>query len=322
MSTTHYETLEVPETASMEEIKKSYRKLSLKYHPDRNQGQVEMVAKFQKINEAYETLGDEQKREEYDMMNKNPFAKMMGNHNDMGMNMGNIDEIFSNLFGMQFGNGGGMHHGMPPGMAFHMGGFPQMGPNLKIFRNGVQVNMQQQLQKPSPIIKTININMAQVLEGATIPVDIERWMIENDTKMFEHETLYVTIPKGVDENEIIILRDKGNILSDACRGDVKLFVKIENNTEFERNGLDLLIHKHISLKEALCGFSFELKYVNDKIFTINNNSGNIIQPEYRKIIPKLGLVRDEHIGNLIIIFHIQFPEKLSPEVVEELKKLL
>ena len=84
----------------------------------------------------------------------------------------------------------------------------------------------------------------------------------------------------------------------------------------------MLVHKHISLKEALCGFSFELKYVNDKVFTINNNGGNIIQPEYRKVIPKLGLVRDEHVGNLIIIFHIQFPEKLELEVIEQLKNLL
>lgn len=321
MSQTYYEILDVPETASMDEIKKSYRKLSLKYHPDRNQGQPDTVAKFQKINEAYETLGDEQKREEYDMMNKNPFSKMM-NHNDMGMNMGNIDEIFSNLFGMHFGGGG--HPGMPGGMAFHMGGggFPQMPPGVRIFRNGVPVNMQQHMQKPSPIIKHININMAQVLEGATVPVDIERWLIENDTKMFEHETLYVSVPKGVDDNEIIILKDKGNVLTDSCRGDVKLFVKIENNTQFERNGLDLLIHKYISLKESLCGFSFELKYVNDKVFTINNNGGNIIQPEYKKVIPKLGLVRDEHVGNLIIAFHVQFPEKLEPDVVEQLKNIL
>jgi DnaJ-class molecular chaperone len=320
MSTTYYEILEVPETASMDEIKKSYRKLSLKYHPDRNPGQNEMVAKFQKINEAYETLGDEQKRQEYDMTNKNPFSKMMGNHNDMGMNMGNIDEIFSNLFGMHFG--GGQPNGMPGGMAFHMGGFPGMGPGVRIFRNGVPMNMQQQMQKPSPIIKHININMAQVLEGATVPVDIERWIIENDTKMFEHETLYVNVPKGVDDNEIIILRDKGNILTDECRGDVKLFIKIENNTQFERNGLDLLFHKYITLKEALCGFSFELKYVNDKIFTINNAGGNIIQPEYKKIIPKLGLTRDEHLGNLIIAFHVQFPEKLEQDVVEKLKEIL
>jgi DnaJ-class molecular chaperone len=316
----YYEILEVPETASIQEIKGSYRKLSLKYHPDRNQGQPDMVAKCQKINEAYEVIGDEQKKEEYDMMNKNPFLKMGMGQQDMG----NMDDIFSNLFGMHFGGGGG-GGGMP--QMFHMGGFPPGmmgggGPNIRIFRNGMPVNMAQQMQKPVPIIQTIILNMTQVLEGATIPVDIERWLIENDTKMFEKETLYVNIPKGVDDNEIIILRDKGNILADACRGDVKIFIKIENNSGFERNGLDLLIHKHITLKEALCGFSFELKYVNDKVYTINNAGGNIIPPEHKKVIPKLGLTREEHVGNLIILFHIQFPEKLELDIVEQLKTLL
>lgn len=324
-----YEILEVPETATIEEIKKSYRRLSLKYHPDRHPPNLkdEMSEKFKKISEAYEVLGDEQKKEEHDMMNKNPFAKMMGNPNDMG----NIDELFSSLFGMSFGGGhpmGGMG-GHPMG-GHQMGGHPMMshmnmgpmGPNIRIFRNGMPVNMTQQLQKPTPIIQNIVINMEQVLDGATVPVDIERWLIENDTKMFEHETLYVTIPKGVDDNEIIILRDKGNIISDQCRGDVKLFIKIENNTNFERNGLDLLVHKYISLKESLCGFSFDLKYINEKTFTINNNGGNIIQPEYKKVIPKLGLTRDNHVGNLIIFFHVQFPEKLEQSVVDQLKNIL
>ena len=312
-----YYLLGIPETANAEEIKKAYRKLSLKYHPDRNPGQPDMVSKFQKINEAYEVLGDEQKREEYDMMNKNPFMKMGGGgHPDMG----NMDEIFSNLFGMHFGGGG-----MPP--MFHMGGFPPGmggggGPNIRIFRNGVPVNIGQQMQKPVPIIQTIILNMVQVLEGATIPVDIERWLIEHDTKMFEKETLYVNIPKGVDDNEIIMLRDKGNILADNCRGDVKLFIKIENNSGFERSGLDLLVHKNITLKESLCGFSFELKYINDKVYTINNTGGHIIPPEHRKVIPKLGLTREEHVGNLIILFHVQFPEKLEPEIIEKLKALL
>jgi DnaJ-class molecular chaperone len=326
-----YEILEVPETATIEEIKKSYRRLSLKYHPDRHPPNLkdEMSEKFKKISEAYEVLGDEQRKEEHDMMNKNPFAKMMGNPNDMG----NIDELFSSLFGMSFGGGhpmGGMggHHMSHPmgGMGgMNMGPIGMMGmggPNIRIFRNGIPVNMNQQLQKPTPIIQTIVINMEHVLDGATIPVDIERWLIENETKMFEHETLYVTIPKGVDDNEIIILRDKGNIISDQCRGDVKLFIKIDNNTNFERNGLDLLTHKYISLKESLCGFSFDLKYINDKTFTINNNGGNIIQPEYKKVIPKLGLTRDNHVGNLIIFFHVQFPEKLEQSVVEQLKNIL
>jgi DnaJ-class molecular chaperone len=321
-----YEILEVPETASMEEIKKSYRTLSLKYHPDRNPGKPEMVAKFQKINEAYEILGDESKRKEHDMMNKNPFAHMMGGMGGMhmggmhmggmpGMHMGGvhmdqgIDEIFSNLFGMQFGGG-------IPGMQMHGG------PNIRIFRNGVPVNIQQQLQKPTPIIQTINVTIEQVLNGGSIPIEIERWLIEHENKVFEKETLYINIPKGVDDNEIIVLQDKGNKLTEQCKGDIKLFIKVINNTEFERSGLDLLIHKNISLKDALCGFSFELKYINNKVYTIHNNSGNIIQPEYRKVIQSMGLEREDKKGNLIIIFHIQFPEKLSEDAIEQLKLIL
>lgn len=95
-----YEILEVEETASIEEIKKSYRKLSLKYHPDRTNGDVEKVKVFQKINEAYETIGDVEKRQEYDMCRKNPFMRMDS------MNMGgdgmNMNDILSSLF---FGGG-------------------------------------------------------------------------------------------------------------------------------------------------------------------------------------------------------------------------
>ena len=305
----YYEILEVAPTATIDEIKKSYRRLSLKYHPDRNLGQPEMVAKFQQINEAYEVLGDEQKKEEHDMMQNSPFGK----------GRGNIDELFSSLFGMNFGGQQGQPgmHFMSPmgpmggGMPFAMGGG---GPNIRIFRNGQQIH-----QKPAPIIKNIVITMAQVLEGAIIPVEIERWILENDTKMFENETLYVNIPQGIDDNEIIMLQNKGNFVSDTCMGDLKLFIKVENKSEFERFGLDLLCHKTITLKESLCGFSFELPYLNDKTFTINNTGGNIIPPEYKKIIPKLGLTRDERVGNLIIMFHVQFPEKLSASQLDRLK---
>jgi len=140
--------------------------------------------------------------------------------------------------------------------------------------------------------------------------------------MFEQETLYVTVNKGVDDNEIIILREKGNVLAETCKGDVKVFIKVENNTDFQRRGLDLILIKTISLKEALCGFSFELKYINNKIYTINNNSGNIIKPGYEKVIPNMGLGRDGHTGNLIIVFQIEFPDKLEEEKMKALKELL
>jgi DnaJ family protein A protein 2 len=200
---------------------------------------------------------------------------------------------------------GGMP-GFPPGAQFH------------VFHNGIPVNIGKQFQKPSPINKTVNIDIEQVYNGATIPLDIERWINDNGTKIFEKETLYVSIPKGIDENEIILLKDKGNIVNEQCKGDVKIFIKITNTTDIKRNGLDLLYEKHISLKEALCGFTFEIKFINGKIYTLNNNSGNIITPEYRKIIPNMGLTREGHTGNLIVIFHIEFPEKLTNEQIKKL----
>ena len=311
-NSTFYDILEVPETATIEEIKKSYRRLSLKYHPDKTQNDPELSGKFQQISEAYETLGDNEKRANYDMMRKNPFNKSMGSFEQRG-NFDPMEEMLSNLFGMPFGGMGfgGVH---PNGVPFGM-------PHVQIFKNGVPVNLSQSLQKPTPIIKEIYITIDQVLTGATIPVDIQRWIIENGNKIFENETIYINVPKGIDDNEIVILKDKGNVASQQCVGDIKLYFKITNTTDLKRNGLDLIYEKTITLKESLCGFSFEIKYINGKNYTINNNTGNIIPPGYKKIIPNMGLSRDNHIGNLIIIFTIEFPSKLSEETIKILKDL-
>jgi DnaJ family protein A protein 2 len=194
------------------------------------------------------------------------------------------------------------------------------GPGVQFFHNGVPVNMNF-LQKPTPIVKNVVIPIDKILSGTTIPVDIERWVTNNGEKTFEHETIYVNVPKGMDEGEIIVLKDKGNVSSEDCKGDVKIFIKIENNTEFKRIGLDLVLERTITVKEALCGFSFEIKYITGKTYTITNHSGNIIHHGYRKIIPNMGFTRDEHTGNLLIIFDVKYPEKLSNEAIEVLKNI-
>jgi DnaJ family protein B protein 11 len=307
MSDNYYNILGVEESATKEEIKKAYRGLSFKFHPDKNPGNSEATGKFQKISEAYETLGDEQKREEYDMSRKNPFMRMNGMNGNNGMDVP-MDDIFNMFFG-------GMP-GFPPGMP----GFPP-GVKLHVF-NGGPMGFHQAIQKPSPIIKNITINLEQILNGATVPLEIERWIVENGMKVFENETVYVTIPQGIDEGEMIILRDKGNVINENAKGDIKIFVKITNDTLFKRSGLDLIFDKNITLKEALCGFSFEIKYVNGKSYTLNNNKGNIIPPEYRKIYPNMGLKRGEHSGNMIIHFHVDFPEKLTEEQIIKLSEVL
>jgi DnaJ-class molecular chaperone len=304
---THYSVLGVNENATHDEIKKAYRSLSLKYHPDKNNNN-ENVEKFHKISEAYEILGDETKRQEYNMSLKSPFGDNVNFH------FGNIDELFNNIFRQS-----GFQMGRPPS-----DNFPQQfnNPNIRIFNSGFPSSHFQNMHKAIPIIQNIKINMEHVLNGTQIPIEIERWIIENHNKIFEKETLYINIPKGIDDNEIIILKNKGNVIDESNKGDVKLFVKIENTTDFVRHGIDLLYNKQISLKESLCGFSFELKYINGKTYTINNSIGNIIHPGYNKVIPEMGLMREDVKGNLIIHFNVVFPEKLELDKIDLLKNIL
>jgi len=305
MSNSFYSILEVPENATQEEIKKSYRRLSMEYHPDKNKS-PEATAKFQKISEAYETLGDPEKKSQYDMNKNNPFVSMMGQDP--------MEHIFSNLFG--FGSN------MPP--FAHMGSFGPEQPFVQVFHNGRPVNIQmfKNISKPTPIIINVTVPMEKVLTGAKMPIEVDRWIAgENNSKTFEKETIYFDLPKGVDEGEIYILGEKGNIGQNGHKGDVKICIHIENNTEFKRRGLDLFYEKTITIKEALCGFSFEIKHITGKMYTIANPEGNVINFGHNKVIPNLGLTRDNTTGNMIIQFNVKFPEKLSKEVVEQLKKV-
>lgn len=297
----YYNILNVPENSTKEEIKKSFRKLSLQHHPDKGGNHDE----FTKINEAFSVLYDDVKRQEYD------FKRKYGSN--MNMNFGNNGRMFpEDIFNMFFNNEGNNFFNHP-----NIGA--NMGPNIRIFRNGVPVNV---MQKPSPIIKTINITLEQTYNGMNYPLEIERWIKENDnTKRIETETIYIDITRGIDNNEIIIIEGKGNIINENNKGDVKLFIKIINETEFTRNGLDLIINKELTLKEALCGFSFVINHFNNKSFTITNNN-TVIQPNNKKIIKDLGMVRNNIKGNIIINFSIIFPENISDKQREILRKVL
>jgi DnaJ family protein A protein 2 len=297
----YYKVLGVNENSSDDEIKKSYRKLSLKHHPDRGGDANE----FKKINEAYQTLGNPNKRQMYKMNRGNPFGGFGG------IREGELDPIFKMFFGGAMPGMPGMH-GMP--------GMPGMG-HAQVFVNGRPLNMNS-LQKPTPIIKTITIPLAQSFSGLTYPLQIERWIMINNVKKMEKEKIYVKINKGVDSGEIIIIRNKGNIINETLKGDIKLFIKVENRSNFKREGINLKLKKTITLKESLTGFRFELKHMNGKTYTINNDSGNIIPSNYIKEIDNLGMTREDITGKLIIEFDIIFPEKLTKEQIDKLKEIL
>jgi DnaJ family protein B protein 4 len=318
--TNFYDVLGVNQDASESEIKKAYRNLSLKYHPDRNPSE-EATVKIQQINEAYENLGDPEKRQQYNhelQFGKQPqgfshgfhpgfpqgFGGVHFSHNMNGMP--DINNIFADIFGNQPGFGG------MPGF----GGIP----GVRVFHNGQEFR---QVQRPEPIVKQIQITIQQSYHGCDLPIEIERWIMNGDIRNTEKETVYINVPAGVDDNEMLILNDKGHVVNENVRGEVKLVFRIDNTSDFKRDGLDLIYHKKISLKEALCGFSFEMNHVNGKRLCLNNKSNmSIIKPNYKKVVPNMGMKRENRTGNIVIMFDVEFPETLTPEQIIELEKIL
>jgi DnaJ-class molecular chaperone len=318
--TNFYELLGVAQDAGEVEIKKAYRTMSLKYHPDRNDTE-EAKTKIQQINEAYEVLSDKGKRNQYDMELR--FGNGVPGQGGMGMpfaHMNSMNEMhdINNIFSMFFGQGG--MPGMGPG-GIHMG---PGGPEIRIFHSGqgghgfhFQHNM-----RPEPIQKTVQISIEQSFTGCTLPMDVERTVMSNNMRRTENETVYINVPKGVDDNETVTLHEKGNVINDK-RGEIRITFRIANNTEFKRNGIDLIYKRKISLKEALCGFSFELVHLNGKRLCLNNESNpTVIKPNYKKVVPSLGMTRESATGNMIIDFEIEFPESLTKEQIDALTNIL
>ena len=330
-----YEILGVSNDASESDIKKAYRSLSLKFHPDRNPSE-EAKSKIQEINEAYENLGDSSKRQQYDHQLK------FGGQGPGGMpfsHMNSMDEFsdINNIFNMMFGGGGGPGPGAgfpgfgggggPGGVFPGFGGFPGGGPEIRIFHGGmpggIHTQMFHSVQRPEPIVKQIQLTIEQCYTGCNMPIEIERYILNNNLKVHETETVYVNIPQGIDENEMIIIRDKGNVVNDTIRSELKIGIQVINNTEFKRQGLDLIYQKKVSLKEALCGFSFEMMHLNGKRLCLNNkNSPTVVKPNYKKVVPNMGMTRDSSVGNMIIEFEIAFPESLTPEQIAALNDVL
>jgi|UniRef100_A0A6C0IPQ4 DnaJ-class molecular chaperone len=324
----YYCILEVDKNASVDEVKRSYRKLSLKHHPDRNGGSAESVQKFQKISEAFETLGDADKRRQYDFTLK--FQGGSGIPFDFNTGDGGMptppSEAFAKIFeeiqkqGINL-NGAKMFSfagGPPPGFP----GFP--GAEMNNFTNPhniFDINVDTN-NKPTPITKKITIDMVVSILGDKIPLEYERWILENGSKKMETVKIYIDIPQGIDTNEIIMIKDSGNIIHDKCKGDVKIIINVENNSIFKRQGMDLIMEKELTLKESLCGFTFEIKHLNGRSYTLTTPAGTVITPGHIKPIDNLGVVRDGKIGKLIIQFKIVYPTELNKDLVEKLKELL
>ena len=302
-----YDILGINKNASSDEIKKAYRTLSFQYHPDRNKNEG-ASEKIQQINEAYEILSDDSKRQMYDMQQNG-----MNVHNLFGggeqPDMAQFDEIFNNLFGgLQMGENGPKVHVFQGGF---QGGFP-VGFGEGIFN---------QFQKPASINKNIHISLTQSFFGGNVNLELDKWNIVNNAKVYEKEKIEFTIPPGVYDKETILLRNMGNF-NGRTKGDIKICINIQEQDDFYKEGNDLVYTKKLTLKEALCGFEFNIQHINGRIYSLGNTNNLVIHPKFKKYIPELGFQRNGEKGNLVIKFEVEFPETIDEEKKSKLAEIL
>tara|TARA_B000000557_G_C20594520_1_gene367034 strand:- start:41 stop:490 length:450 start_codon:yes stop_codon:yes gene_type:complete len=149
---------------------------------------------------------------------------------------------------------------------------------------------------------------------------VRRFIREGQSEREEKETLYMPVPKGIDNDEIIRLEGKGNIL-DGRAGAVKVFVDVDNHTDLRRDGLDLVYTCSIGLKEALTGPSFEIQHLDGRTLRMKG-SGSVIGPGSKKVLKGLGMIRDGEKGNLVVEYNVIFPTRLTKEQLKALNEIL
>ena len=243
----YYDLLGVPKTAPEEDVKKAYRKLALKYHPDRTPGNKEAEEQFKQINEAYAVLSDKEKRKEYDAYGMNGFQQRYSQEDIYrGFNIGDLfkdlgfgtGDIFSMIFGRQQPRGGGRAGGRPGG--FDMGDF---------------VTREQKTAGELDLHYELEIPFMDGIRGT-----------EKHISFSGHrgtEEIKVKIPRGIADGQKLRLQGKGSKDPYTGRtGDLFITVRIGEHPVFRRSGKDLYVIKEIRLTDALLGGTVEIPTID------------------------------------------------------------
>jgi molecular chaperone DnaJ len=350
----YYEVLGVEKNASKDDIKKAYRKLAIQYHPDKNPGDKQAEEKFKEATEAYEILGDDQKKAAYDQFGFAGVEGMsgQGGYSDVFRGFedifgdGGLGSIFESFFG-----GGGFRRGTS-------GGGVRQGANLRYdveipFKDavfGTKVEIQYNHSESCATCKG-----SGTTDGAgkkTCPTCRGSGQVRHSQGFFsvattchschgdgyiiekpcndcggsgtqkKRQKIMVTIPAGVENGKRVVIPKQGDAgPNGGTPGDLYVFIRIKPHEYFERQGLDLYCAVPISISQAALGADIHVTTLDNKTIKVKVPAG--IQNGKMLRIRDEGVPSGSHRGNLYIKLMVQIPEKLSRrgrELLEELAK--
>ena len=292
-----YQILEVSKSSSQDDIKKSYRKLAMQYHPDKNQGNKKAEDKFKEISEAYEVLSDETKKKNYDLFGHaegNPFAGSGPQYSQQrgGQQFGgaDINDLFGDLFGDVFSARTGA--GARPG--------------------------QRAAGRGSDLRYTLNISFEEAVSGCEKIISFMRQMGSKE----ESAKLSVTVPAGVKEGQRLKLSEEGDRPSKGPAGDLYVIISLQDHLLFKRDDNDVLLDLPVKFTDAILGAEVEIPTLLGKAqikIPAGIYSGQTLRLK-GKGFPRIGGIGS---GDMLIRLIIDTPSKISSkqkELIDEIHK--
>jgi len=351
--TEFYERLEIPPDSDADAIKKAYRKMAIKYHPDKNPDNSAAAEKFKEVGEAYEVLSDPEKKETYDKYGKEALKE--------GGGFRDASDIFAQFFG------GGGFGGFPFGGGRQA---PKKGDDivhelqvsLEDLYKGKTTKLAVTRNKLCPkcdgsgmkagaasaqcrvcngrgiriIMRQLGPGMIQQMQaqcdecggkGETAKEEDKCKACKGKKVEKEKKILNVHIDPGMRHGQKIVFANEADELPGLEAGDIIFVIVEKKHNDFARKGNDLFMEMTIPLVEALTGFSTTIKHLDDRILVVKSDKGDIIKPGDVRVIPNEGMPQHKRIldkGNLVIQFNIDFPKPgfFKDSAARDLEKLL
>lgn len=339
----YYEILEISRNANGDEIKKAFRKLALKYHPDRNAGDKEAELKFKQINEAYQVLSDEQKRAIYDRYGKDGLDGRFGSGGDFSADF-DLSDIFDSFFG-----GGFSGRSQKKRYSEKYSADLEIPINLEFNEAVFGCEKEIKFDQKAPC-KTCNatgskdgknktchhcggsgritrgngfMNIVQecpYCQGSGEVISEPCPDCNAKTYKIEKQTVKITIPEGVDNGMRMRVAGKGNIGTNGIQGDLYVSINVKEDKHFIRHNDDVYIEIPVFFTQAVLGESIKIPTLRGEA-ELKLPVGAKDKQQF--IFENEGIkgVNSRKKGRLVAQISIQTPDKLNDEQEELLNKL-